>query len=144
MTLPPPSRRVPAFAKPTAVWAGHWSAVYAIFALQRPPGGRPASHQIRRSTRGVPALGTGWADLHRRNDHTCTGYPRLPPSGSRGDHHRAVGVVSIGTLSVIDPAAFPRATVWSVYGIGYGFVPLVLPILGTGLAVAHKAHQLLD
>ena len=41
-----------------------------------------------------------------------------------------VGVVSIGTLSVIDPAAFPRATVWSVYGIGYGFVPLVLPILG--------------
>ena len=26
--------------------------------------------------------------------------------------------------------AFPRATVWSVYGIGYGFVPLVLPILG--------------
>jgi hypothetical protein len=41
-----------------------------------------------------------------------------------------VGVVSIGTLSVVDPAAFPRATVWSVYGIGYGFVPLVLPILG--------------
>ena len=25
-----------------------------------------------------------------------------------------VGVVSIGTLSVVDPAAFPRATVWSV------------------------------
>jgi hypothetical protein len=41
-----------------------------------------------------------------------------------------VGVVLIGTLSVVDPAAFPRATVWSVYGIGYGFVPLVLPILG--------------
>jgi hypothetical protein len=41
-----------------------------------------------------------------------------------------VGVVSIGTLSVLDPAAFPRATVWSVYGIGYGFVPLVLPVLG--------------
>ncbi len=41
-----------------------------------------------------------------------------------------VGVVTIGTLSVLDPEAFPRATVWSVYGIGYGFVPLVLPILG--------------
>jgi cytochrome bd-type quinol oxidase subunit 2 len=41
-----------------------------------------------------------------------------------------VGVVSIGTLSVLDPAAFPRASVWSVYGIGYGFVPLVLPVLG--------------
>jgi cytochrome bd-type quinol oxidase subunit 2 len=41
-----------------------------------------------------------------------------------------VGVVSVGTLSVLYPEAFPRATVWSVYGIGYGFVPLVLPILG--------------
>jgi cytochrome bd-type quinol oxidase subunit 2 len=41
-----------------------------------------------------------------------------------------VGVISVGTLSVLDPEAFPRATVWSVYGIGYGFVPLVLPILG--------------
>jgi len=41
-----------------------------------------------------------------------------------------VGVLSVGTLSVVDPDAFPRATVWSVYGIGYGFVPLLLPILG--------------
>ncbi|HEX5383784.1 MAG TPA: hypothetical protein VFW54_04025 [Propionibacteriaceae bacterium] len=41
-----------------------------------------------------------------------------------------IGVVTVGTLSVVDPEAFPRATVWSVYGIGYGFVPLVLPILG--------------
>jgi cytochrome bd-type quinol oxidase subunit 2 len=41
-----------------------------------------------------------------------------------------VGVISVGTLSVVDAEAFPRATVWSVYGIGYGFVPLVLPILG--------------
>jgi hypothetical protein len=40
------------------------------------------------------------------------------------------GVLTVGTLSVVDPEAFPRATVWSVYGIGYGFVPLVLPILG--------------
>lgn len=41
-----------------------------------------------------------------------------------------VGVLAVGTLSVLDPAAFPRATVWSAYGIGYGFVPLVLPVLG--------------
>ncbi len=41
-----------------------------------------------------------------------------------------IGVVTVGTLSVADPAAFPRATVWSAYGVGYGFVPLVLPILG--------------
>jgi hypothetical protein len=41
-----------------------------------------------------------------------------------------VGVIVVGTVSVVEPQAFPRATVWSVYGIGYGFVPLVLPILG--------------
>jgi hypothetical protein len=41
-----------------------------------------------------------------------------------------VGVLVVGTLSIADPAAFPRATVWSTYGIGYGFVPAVLPILG--------------
>lgn len=41
-----------------------------------------------------------------------------------------IGVVTVGTLSVFDPHAFPRATVWSIYGIGYGFVPLVLPVLG--------------
>jgi hypothetical protein len=41
-----------------------------------------------------------------------------------------VGVLAVGTVSVLDPGAFPRATVWSTYGIGYGFVPLVLPLLG--------------
>jgi cytochrome bd-type quinol oxidase subunit 2 len=41
-----------------------------------------------------------------------------------------IGVVTVGTLSILYPEAFPRATVWSLYGIGYGFVPLVLPILG--------------
>ena len=41
-----------------------------------------------------------------------------------------VGVLTVGTLSIVDPAAFPRATVWSAYGIGYAFVPLVLPVLG--------------
>jgi hypothetical protein len=41
-----------------------------------------------------------------------------------------VGVLAIGTFSLVDPDAFPHATVWSVYGRGYGFVPLVLPILG--------------
>jgi amino acid transporter len=41
-----------------------------------------------------------------------------------------VGVVVVGTVSLFAPQAFPEATVWSFYGRGYGFVPLVLPILG--------------
>ena len=41
-----------------------------------------------------------------------------------------VGVLTVGTLSIADAQAFPRATVWSGYGSGYGYVPLVLPVLG--------------
>ena len=41
-----------------------------------------------------------------------------------------VGVLVVGTLSLADRAAFPDETVWSAYGRGYGFVPLVLPVLG--------------
>ena len=40
------------------------------------------------------------------------------------------GVLAVGTWSVADPATFPDATVWSGYGSGYGFVPLILPVLG--------------
>ena len=41
-----------------------------------------------------------------------------------------VGVLTVGTLSLVDAQAFPRATVWSGYGSGYVFIPLVLPVLG--------------
>jgi hypothetical protein len=40
------------------------------------------------------------------------------------------GVLAVGTWSIVDPASFPDATVWSSYGSGYGFVPLVLPVFG--------------
>ncbi|MCW2580105.1 MAG: putative integral rane protein [Blastococcus sp.] len=40
------------------------------------------------------------------------------------------GVLVVGTLSLADPAAFPDETVWSAYGRGYLFIPLVLPVLG--------------
>lgn len=41
-----------------------------------------------------------------------------------------VGVLVVGTLTVLDPALFPDDTVWSAYGSGYGYVPAVLPFLG--------------
>ena len=41
-----------------------------------------------------------------------------------------VGVLVVGTLTLLDGAEFPDQTVWSAYGAGYGFVPLVLPVLG--------------
>jgi hypothetical protein len=50
------------------------------------------------------------------------------------------GVLVVGTASLVDPAAFPDATVWSGYGSGYGFIPLVLPVLGL-LWLRHQAEE---
>lgn len=41
-----------------------------------------------------------------------------------------VGVLTVGTLSLVDVGEFPDETVWSAFGQGYGYVPLVLPFLG--------------
>lgn len=41
-----------------------------------------------------------------------------------------VGVLAVGAASVVAPEAFPEATVWSRFGAGYGYVPLVLPAVG--------------
>jgi hypothetical protein len=41
-----------------------------------------------------------------------------------------VGVLVVGAISLFDPVAFPHDTVWSLFGRGYGFVPLILPVLG--------------
>jgi hypothetical protein len=41
-----------------------------------------------------------------------------------------LGVLVVGTLSVFDPELFPADSVWSHFGSGYGFIPLVLPVLG--------------
>lgn len=57
------------------------------------------------------------------------------------------GVLVIGTLSLFAPAVlglhdidpFGRdATVWSVYGMGYLFIPLVLPVLGLFWLSKHR------
>jgi len=42
----------------------------------------------------------------------------------------ALGVVGVGLLSIIDPELFPSDTVWSHFGQGYLFIPLVLPFVG--------------
>ena len=42
----------------------------------------------------------------------------------------AAGVLIVGTISVVLTDLFPADTVWSDYGRGYIFIPLVLPFLG--------------
>ena len=41
-----------------------------------------------------------------------------------------IGVLVVGAISYVAPDAFPDKTVWSHFGQGYGYVPLVLPVLG--------------
>ncbi|NMO90718.1 hypothetical protein [Actinomycetospora sp. TBRC 11914] len=41
-----------------------------------------------------------------------------------------IGVVGIGLFTVLAPQDFTDATVWSDFGSGYGYVPLILPVLG--------------
>ncbi|TDD65613.1 hypothetical protein E1262_24565 [Jiangella aurantiaca] len=58
-----------------------------------------------------------------------------PGAAARGVALAAVtvellGVLTVGTVTAFDPGDFPDDTVWSLYGRGYGFVPLVLPVLG--------------
>jgi hypothetical protein len=41
-----------------------------------------------------------------------------------------LGVLTVGTFTLVDPSAFPEQTVWSDYGIGYLFLPVVIPASG--------------
>lgn len=41
-----------------------------------------------------------------------------------------LGVLIVGTLTLLEPQLFADETVWSLYGQGYGYFPLLLPILG--------------
>jgi hypothetical protein len=41
-----------------------------------------------------------------------------------------VGVLVVGLTSVLWPQDYADATVWSDFGNGYGYVPLVLPLVG--------------
>ncbi|GAA3369289.1 hypothetical protein GCM10020367_11460 [Streptomyces sannanensis] len=50
-----------------------------------------------------------------------------------------VGVLTVGTWTLVEPSAFPDATVWSDYGMGYLFIPVILPV--TGMLWLRKARR---
>ena len=49
------------------------------------------------------------------------------------------GVLAVGIFGLVDPAALPDDTVWSGFGSGYGYVPLVLPAVGLWWLYRHRA-----
>ena len=70
-------------------------------------------------------------------------------SGSRGWYRVAwiaigfelVGVLVVGTLTFVMPELFAHPTVWSWFGMGYVFVPLVLPFFGLWWLITHRPVQ---
>ncbi|GAA4471625.1 membrane protein [Enteractinococcus fodinae] len=53
-----------------------------------------------------------------------------------------IGVVTVGTWSLLAPQMFPESTVWSSFGIGYGFIPLILPLIGLYWLYKHRPKPL--
>ena len=51
------------------------------------------------------------------------------------------GVLVVGTLSIVMPELFDHASVWSWFGMGYVFVPLVLPLFGIWWLVLHRPRK---
>ena len=78
---------------------------------------------------GLHALGGGRGRLHPRDWCLARGgqWVRV---GTWACTVELVGVLVVGAASYLVPDAFPDKTVWSHFGQGYGFVPLVLPVLG--------------
>ncbi|GAA3139624.1 hypothetical protein ACFQ0X_35620 [Streptomyces rectiviolaceus] len=50
-----------------------------------------------------------------------------------------VGVLAVGTWTLVEPSAFPDATVWSDFGMGYLFIPVILP--ATAIFWLNKARR---
>jgi hypothetical protein len=116
----------------TTAGAGRLLAtLYALFAVAA---GARAGYQVALKWReaplayGLSALAAlvyllAWAGLSRRGAAAW----RLAVGACAIE---LGGVVLVGALSLARPALFPDATVWSSFGGGYGFIPLVLPALG--------------
>jgi hypothetical protein len=50
-----------------------------------------------------------------------------------------IGVTVVGTLSLLLPDLFAHPSVWSSFGVGYAFIPLLLPVLGLIWLRKHNA-----
>jgi hypothetical protein len=50
-----------------------------------------------------------------------------------------IGVLVVGALSLLLPDLFAHPSVWSGFGVGYAFIPLLLPVLGLIWLRKHNA-----
>jgi hypothetical protein len=102
----------------------------AIVQLAQNAGEAPVAYTLSALSACTYAL--GWYAIHRA------------ASGRTGFAHvmlwlELCGVLVVGTLSLVETDWFPDASVWSDYGIGYGFVPAILPV--AGLVWLHREER---
>lgn len=51
------------------------------------------------------------------------------------------GVLVVGALSLLAPVLFGHDSVWSYFGMGYLFIPLVLPVFGLWWLRTHRPQE---
>jgi len=93
----------------------------SITQLATDPGRAPVAYGLSLVAAVTYAL--GWVAIRRAS----VGYDAF---ARRMLWVELAGVLVVGTLSLVHRSWFPDASVWSDYGIGYGFVPLALPVWG--------------
>jgi hypothetical protein len=105
--------------------------VYAVFALSAT--GRSTVQLVQKADEAPLAYGlSALAAVLYIVATVCLARPgpRTTPVAWVACSVELVGVLVVGTLSVVEPSWFPDDTVWSRFGSGYGYVPAVLPFLG--------------
>ncbi len=109
----------------------------ATSVLERVRGRRPRKLRRRKGPAQAPPLECIRDRARPPHRHAQRRRPRRPVLRPRANAIIALactfelaGVIAVGTASVADPAAFTDETVWSQFGSGYGFVPLLLPLAG--------------
>lgn len=51
------------------------------------------------------------------------------------------GVLAVGLITVLEPSWWHDETVWSYFGLGYGFLPLILPVTTLLLTRRERARR---
>ncbi len=106
-------------------------AVYAVFAISA---GARSGVQVAQSFSAAPvaySLSVVAAIVYLLATVSLAGRgPRPRPTAWLAVGLELAGVLVVGVLTLARPGLFPDQTVWSGFGAGYGYVPLVLPLLG--------------
>jgi hypothetical protein len=112
-------------------WGRALILVYGVFAFSAL--GRSTTQLVQKADEAPLAYGlSAFAAVVYAVATYCLARPgrRTTPAAWAAVSVELVGILVVGTLSVLEPELFPDDTVWSRFGSGYGWVPAVLPLLG--------------